>query len=63
MQNILLKYKLTVIFLAIFIYQINHLKYIKQLMLGSRSICTKQTMQELVLKILLSTPKLMVSLL
>jgi hypothetical protein len=63
MQSTLLKYKLTVKFLAIFIQQIIHEKYIKQLLLGSRSIYTEQTMQELVLNNLLSTPKLMVSLL
>jgi hypothetical protein len=63
MQSILLKYKLTVKFSAIFIQQINHEKYIKQLLLGSRSIYTEQTMQELMLNILVSTPKLMVSLL
>jgi hypothetical protein len=54
MQSILLTYKLTVKFPAIFIQQINHEKYIKQLLLA---------MQKLVLNILLSTPKLMVSLL
>jgi hypothetical protein len=58
MQSILLKYKLTVKLLAIFIQQINYEKYIKQLLLGSRSIYTEQTMQKLVLNILLSTPKL-----
>jgi hypothetical protein len=63
MQSTSLKYKFTVKFPAIFIQQINHEKYIKQLLLGSRSIYTEQTMQELVLNILLSTPKLMVSLL
>ena len=63
MQSTLLKYKLTVKFPAIFIQHINHEKYIKQLQLGSRSIYIEQTMQKLVLKILMSTPKLMVSLL
>jgi hypothetical protein len=63
MPSTLPKYKLNVKFSAIFIQQINHKKYIKQLLLGSRSIYTKQTMQKLVLNILLSTPKLMVSLL
>jgi hypothetical protein len=63
MQSTLLKYKLTVKFLVIFIQQINHEKYIKQLLLGSRSIYIEQTMQELMLNILLSTPILMVSLL
>jgi hypothetical protein len=63
MQSTLLKYKLTVKFLAIFIQQINHEKYIKQLLLGSRSIYTEQTMQNLVLNILMSIPKLIVSLL
>jgi hypothetical protein len=55
MHSTLLKYKLTVKFLAIFIQQINHEKYIKQLLLGSRSIYTEQIMQELVLNILLNT--------
>jgi hypothetical protein len=63
MQSILLKYKLTIKFSAIFILQINQEKYIKQLLLGSRCIYTEQIMQELMLNILLSTPKLMVSLL
>jgi hypothetical protein len=54
MRSTLLKCKLTVKFLAIFIQQVNHEKYIKQLLLGSRSICTEQTMQELVLNILLN---------
>jgi hypothetical protein len=40
MQSTLLKYKLTVKFAAIFIQQINHEKYIKQLLLGSRFIYT-----------------------
>jgi hypothetical protein len=62
-QSILLKYKLTIKFLAIFIQQINQEKYIKQLLIGSRSTYTEQTMQKLMLNILLSTPKLMVSLL
>jgi hypothetical protein len=63
MQSKLLKYKLTVKFPAIFIQQINHEKYIKQLLLGSRSIYIEKTVQELVLNILLSTSKLMVNLL
>jgi hypothetical protein len=63
MQSTLFKYKLTVKFLAIFNQQINHEKYIKQLLLGSRSIYIEQIMKNLVLNILLSTPKLMVSLL
>jgi hypothetical protein len=63
MPSILLIYKLTAKFPATFIQQINHEKYIKYLLLGSRSIYTEQTMQKLVLNILLSTPKLMVSLL
>jgi hypothetical protein len=42
-------YKLTAKFLAIFIQQVNHEKYIKQLLLGSRFACTEHTMQELVL--------------
>jgi hypothetical protein len=63
MQSTLFKYKLTIKFPAIFIQQINHEKYIKQLLLGSRSIYIEQTMHELVLNILLSTPKLMFSLL
>jgi hypothetical protein len=63
MQSILLKYKQTVKFSIIFIQQINHEKWIKQLLLGSRSIYTEQTMQKLMLNILLSTPKLMESLL
>jgi hypothetical protein len=62
-QNKLLQYKLTIIFPTIFIQQINHEKYVKQLLLGIRSIYTEQTMQKLVLNILLSTPKLMLSLL
>jgi hypothetical protein len=53
MQSTLLKYKLTVKFQAIFMQQINHEKYIKQLWLGSRSIYTEKTMQKLVLNILL----------
>jgi hypothetical protein len=63
MQSMLLKYKLTVKFLAIFIQQVNHKKYIKQLLLESRSFYTEQLLQGLELKILLSAPKLMVSLL
>jgi hypothetical protein len=63
MQSTLLKCKLTVKFPAIFIQQISHGKYIKQLLVGSRFIYIEQTMQELVLNILVSTPKLMVSLL
>jgi hypothetical protein len=63
MQSTLLKYKLIVKFSNIFIQQINHETYIKQLLLGSRSIYIEQTMQELVLNILLSISKLMVSLL
>jgi hypothetical protein len=63
MQSTILKYKLTVKFSAIFIHQINHEKYIKQLPLGSRSIYTERTMQKLVLNILLSTLELMASLL
>jgi hypothetical protein len=63
MQNTLLNYKLTIKFSAIFIQQINHEKYIKQLLLRSRSIYKEQTMQNLKLNILLSTSKLMVSLL
>jgi hypothetical protein len=55
MHSMLLKSKLTVKFPAIFIRQINHEKYIKQLPLGSRLIYIEQTMQELVLNILLST--------
>jgi hypothetical protein len=54
MQSTLLKYKLTVEVLAIFIQQVNQEKYIKQLLLGSRSICIEQTVQELVLNILLN---------
>jgi hypothetical protein len=54
MQSTLLKYKLTAKCLAIFIQQVNHEKYIKQLLLGSRSICIEQTMQELVLNILMN---------
>jgi hypothetical protein len=54
MQSSLQKHKLTVKVLAIFIQQVNHEKYIKQLLLGSRSICTVQPMQELVLNFLLN---------
>jgi hypothetical protein len=63
MRSTLLKYKLTVKFQVIFIQQNNYEKYIKQLLQGSRSIYIEQTMQKLVLNILLSTPKLMVTLL
>jgi hypothetical protein len=54
MQSLLLKYKLTVKVLANFIQQVNHEKYTKRLLLGSRSICTEQPMQELVLNFLLN---------
>jgi hypothetical protein len=54
MQSMLLKFKLTIKLLAIFIQQVNHEKFIKHLLLGSRSIYTEQTMQELVLNILLN---------
>jgi hypothetical protein len=63
MQSLLLKYKLTVKVLTIFIQQVNHEKFIKRLLLGSRSICTEQTMQELVLNFLLNKPTRMSSLL
>jgi hypothetical protein len=63
MPSTLLKHKLTVKFSAIFIQQINLEKYIKQLLLESRSIYTEQTMQKLMLNILLSTHKLLVTLL
>jgi hypothetical protein len=56
MQSLLLKYKLTVKVLAIFIQQVIHEKCIKRLLLGLRSICTEQTMQELVLYFLLNKP-------
>jgi hypothetical protein len=54
MHSTLLKYKVTVNFLASFIQQVNNKKYIKQLLLGSRFIYTEQTMQELMLNILLN---------
>jgi hypothetical protein len=54
MQSLLLKYKLTVKVLAIFIQQFNHKKFIKRLLLGSRSICSEPPMQELVLNILMN---------
>jgi hypothetical protein len=63
MQSSLLKYKFNVKVLAIFIQQVNHEKFIKQLPLGSRSICSGQTMQELMLNFLLITLTRMSSLL
>jgi hypothetical protein len=63
MQSSLIKYKLTVKVLAIFIQQVKHEKFIKWLLLGLRSICTKQTMQEVVLNFLLNKPTRMGSLL
>jgi hypothetical protein len=63
MQSLLLKYKLTVKVLAIFIQQVNHEKYFKRLLLGSRSICAEQLMQELVLHILMNKLTCMSSLL
>jgi hypothetical protein len=63
MQSSLLKYKLTVKVLAIFIQQVNQERYIKRLLLGSRSICIEQLMQELVLNFLLNKLTCMSSLL
>jgi hypothetical protein len=54
MQSLLLKYKLTITVLAIFIQQVIHDKCIKRLLLGLKSICTEQLIQELVLNILLN---------
>jgi hypothetical protein len=63
MRSLLLKYKLTIKVLAISIQQFNDEKFIKRLLLGSRSIYTEQTMQELVLNFLLNKPTRMSSLL
>jgi hypothetical protein len=54
MQSSQLNYKLTVKVLATFIQQVNHDKYIKGLLLGSRSICAEQPMKELMLNFLLN---------
>jgi hypothetical protein len=63
MQSALLRNKLTVKFSDIFIQHINHEKYIKQLLLESRSFYTEQLLQGLVLKIFLSVPSSVWSLL
>jgi hypothetical protein len=63
MQSSLLKYKLTIKVLAIFIQQVKLEKFIKRLLLGLRSVCTKQTMQKLVLNFLVNKPTRMSSLL
>jgi hypothetical protein len=63
MKILLLKYNLTIKVLAIFIQQVNYKKFIKRLLLGLRSICTKPTMQELVLNFLMNKHTCMTSLL
>jgi hypothetical protein len=63
MQSILLKKKLTINFQPFSFSRLIMKNKIKQLLLGFRSIYTEQTMQALVFVLLLSTPKLMVSLL